>query len=203
MSKEKTILICNQKGGVGKTLVADELAFGFDRDGIPYNLYDLDQQGGSVHKEVRNDNAVVGIVDTPGALQVITMQEGKPVTLSDLMKDADLIIIPTKMTPRDLQPFLTMIDLIKQNKIKAPVFYVFNEWNRYRATAEFEEWFKEAFPISIYYRIPKSEGFTQAALEGKSILEHREYKSSFAAMQIRELVSAVEYLLGLKETEDK
>ena len=194
MSKEKTILICNQKGGVGKTLVADELAFGFDRDGIPYNLYDLDQQGGSVHKEVRTDNAVVGIVDTPGALQP---------DLVDWMKDADLIIIPTKMTPRDLQPFLTMIETLKKNNIKAPVFYVFNEWNRYRATAEFEEWFKEAFPVSIYYRIPKSEGFTQAALEGKSILEHREYKSSFAALQIRELVNAVEYLLGLKETEDR
>ena len=23
------------------------------------------------------------------------------------------------------------------------MFYVFNEWNRYRATAEFEEWFKK------------------------------------------------------------
>lgn len=192
MSKTKTILICNQKGGVGKTLIADELAFAFDRDGIPYSLYDLDQQGGSIHQEVRNDKALVEIVDTPGALQE---------SLVEWMKDADLIIIPTKMTPRDLQPFLTMIDLMENNGITAPVFYVFNEWNRYRATAEFEEWFKETYPVSVYYRIPKSEGFTQAALEGKSILEHREYKNSFPALQIRELVKAVEYILDLKEAE--
>ena len=31
----KTILVCNQKGGVGKSLVADEIAFSFERSGIP------------------------------------------------------------------------------------------------------------------------------------------------------------------------
>ena len=30
MGKNKTILCCNQKGGVGKTLVSDELSFAFD-----------------------------------------------------------------------------------------------------------------------------------------------------------------------------
>ena len=34
----KTVLICNQKGGVGKTLIADELAFALERDQIPYNF---------------------------------------------------------------------------------------------------------------------------------------------------------------------
>ena len=38
----KTVLVCNQKGGVGKTLIADELAFALERDGIPYNFIDLE-----------------------------------------------------------------------------------------------------------------------------------------------------------------
>jgi len=38
----KNILICNQKGGVGKSLIADELAFFFERNKTPYNFYDLD-----------------------------------------------------------------------------------------------------------------------------------------------------------------
>ena len=48
----KTILIANQKGGCGKTLVVDELAFSFDRTDVKYSLYDLDGQGGMlIHKD--------------------------------------------------------------------------------------------------------------------------------------------------------
>ncbi len=46
----KTILVCNQKGGVGKSLVADEIAFSFERSGIPVSFYDLDTQGGTVRE---------------------------------------------------------------------------------------------------------------------------------------------------------
>ena len=38
----KNILVCNQKGGVGKSLIADELAFSFERSGIPVSFFDLD-----------------------------------------------------------------------------------------------------------------------------------------------------------------
>ena len=43
------ILVCNQKGGVGKSLIADELAFSFERSGVPVSFIDLDAQGGTVH----------------------------------------------------------------------------------------------------------------------------------------------------------
>ena len=49
----KTILVCNQKGGVGKSLVADEIAFSFERSGIPVSFYDLDTQGGTLNKTMR------------------------------------------------------------------------------------------------------------------------------------------------------
>ena len=35
----KTVLIANQKGGVGKTLIADELCFSLERDNIPYSFF--------------------------------------------------------------------------------------------------------------------------------------------------------------------
>lgn len=65
----KTILVCNQKGGVGKSLVADEIAFSFERSGIPVSFYDLDAQGGTLHRTQEADGAEVAVVDTPGALQ--------------------------------------------------------------------------------------------------------------------------------------
>lgn len=48
----KNILIINRKGGVGKTLVADELAFALDAKNVPYCFYDLDGQGGTLHEPV-------------------------------------------------------------------------------------------------------------------------------------------------------
>lgn len=55
----KTILVCNQKGGVGKSLVADEIAFSFERSGIPVSFYDLDTQGGTLHETHEADAAQV------------------------------------------------------------------------------------------------------------------------------------------------
>ena len=59
----KTILVCNQKGGVGKSLVADEIAFSFERSGIPVSFYDLDAQGGTLHRTQEADGAQVAVVE--------------------------------------------------------------------------------------------------------------------------------------------
>mgnify|MGYP003370982600 CR=1 FL=1 len=79
----KTILVCNQKGGVGKSLVADEIAFSFERSGIPVSFYDLDAQGGTLHRTQEADGAQVAVVDTPGALQE---------ALSEWLKEADVVV---------------------------------------------------------------------------------------------------------------
>ena len=49
-----TILMLNQKGGVGKTTIADELSFALERRGKTVAFVTTDPQGGSVH-EVCND----------------------------------------------------------------------------------------------------------------------------------------------------
>lgn len=85
----KTILIANQKGGCGKTLVVDELAFSFDRTDVKYSLYDLDGQGGIIHEPKVIDDADYAIVDTPGYISD---------NLGELIQGADLIIIPTRTT---------------------------------------------------------------------------------------------------------
>ena len=113
----KTILICNQKGGVGKTLIADELAFALERDSIPYSFYDLDNQGSAIHKTVNNPEAVVQIVDTPGALQE---------KLLEWVGEADFIIVPTMMSNRDSAPLERMISILEPYKEKKSVLYVLN-----------------------------------------------------------------------------
>lgn len=108
----KTILVCNQKGGVGKSLVADEIAFSFERSGIPVSFYDLDTQGGTLHKTHEEDGAQVAVVDTPAALQ-----EG----LADWLKEADVVVIPTRTTSRDIEPLMRMRKAVFKNGHAAPV----------------------------------------------------------------------------------
>ena len=129
----KTILICNQKGGVGKTLIADELAFSLERDLIPYSFYDLDNQGSAIHKTVNNPDAEVQVVDTPGALQE---------NLLEWINEADFIIVPTMMSNRDTAPLERMINILEPFKDKKPVLYVLNKWNRFNQAG--------AYGISIF-----------------------------------------------------
>lgn len=127
----KTILVCNQKGGVGKSLVADEIAFSFERSGIPVSFYDLDAQGGTLHKTNEADGAQVAVVDTPGALQE---------ALSDWLKEADVVVIPTRTTSRDIEPLMRMRKAVFKHG-RAKIVYVMNGWNRFKASRDFMEWF--------------------------------------------------------------
>ena len=102
----KTILVCNQKGGVGKSLVADEITFSFERSGIPVSFYDLDTQGGTLHKTHEADAAQVAVVDTPGALQE---------ALSDWLKEADVVVIPTRTTSRSIDQLMRMCKAVIKN----------------------------------------------------------------------------------------
>lgn len=157
----KTILVCNQKGGVGKSLCADEIAFSFERSGIPVSFYDLDTQGGTLHKTHEADGAQVAVVDTPGALQ-----EG----LADWLKEADVVVIPTRTTSRDIEPLMRMRKAVFKNG-HAKIVYVMNGWNRFKASRDFMEWFEGLAGDQTVAKLPQSEAFVQAGAAGKSVVE--------------------------------
>ena len=110
----KTVLIMNQKGGVGKTLIADELAFALERDKIPFNFFDMDGQGSPIHQTSKRDDAEVQIIDTAGALHK---------DMGEWIANADFIIIPTMMSSRDLPPLERMIEICNKNKGSKTVLY--------------------------------------------------------------------------------
>lgn len=184
----KSVLVANQKGGVGKTLIADEIAFALDRVNVNYSFYDLDGQGGCIHEQKESESAEFCVVDTPGALQK---------EMLDWMKSADVIIIPTRMTSRDIPPLQTMLELVQNEDVKAKTIVVLNGWNRFSATHDFEEWFKEEYPNLSTVTVPQSEIFTQAGVAGKSVVEFKSH--SMAADQIKLLTGLVKYELGIKQ----
>lgn len=186
----KTILICNQKGGVGKTLIAEELAFMFEADGVKISIYDLDQQGGLIHETKEDPDAAVAIVDTPGALQ------GE---MRKWIEDADLVIIPTLMSNRDAAPLERMIQIVKAaKKDTSKVLFVFNKWNNnFTIAKDFSKWFSIRYPEFQTAVLCESTAFNMASACGESI---QTYNSRCkGAKQMRELYGFVKTNLGIKE----
>lgn len=161
----KTILICNQKGGVGKTLLADELAFAFEREAIPFSFYDLDGQGGTLHPSVKVAGAQVQIIDTPGALQK---------DLTEWIQAADFIVVPTLMSNRDLAPLERMIQILEpysQGPQAKPVLYVLNRVNRFKIAQDFQAWFHKNYPHLKTFSLSEATAFNQASAYGLSLVE--------------------------------
>ncbi len=184
----KKVLICNQKGGVGKSLIADELAFSFERSGIPVAFFDLDVQGGTIHRTDQRQDAEVAVIDTPGALQ---RQMGV------WMAEADVIVIPTRPTSRDIEPLLRMLEIAAKNAPTTPLVVVINAWNRWRASADFRAWFQgqvKAGKMTVL-TLPQSEQFVQASAAGQSVIEYA--KSSKAARAMQEVVNTIRDLIGI------
>ena len=188
----KTILVINQKGGVGKTVLADEITFAFERDNIECNFYDLDGQGSSIHETCDSTSAQVAIVDTPGALQ------------EDMAKwaaEADFIIVPTLMTASEMKPLIRMIEILKPYMDQKPVVFVLNKWTRYNSTRDFIEWFESEYPELKYFIVGDYECFHVAGAEGKSVFDLKYSKATKkATQQIGAIYAAIKYELGIKES---
>ena len=80
----KTIAVVCEKGGTGKSVIANELYESYVRQGVPASLYSLDGQYKDASSSKKVEDAEVAIVDTPGVLTD---------NLSDLVSGADVIVI--------------------------------------------------------------------------------------------------------------
>lgn len=184
----KKVLVCNQKGGVGKSLVSDELAFSFERSSIPLAFLDLDVQGGTIHKTDQNMDAEVAVIDTPGALQP---------ELSAWLADADAIVIPMRTTSRDIPPLWRMRKAIEAAGKEDRVIYVINGWTRFRASSDFLTWFQGAFGDDVRIcTLPQSELFVQAGAAGRSVVGFGRKKTP-AGDAVLELCDVVRAVAGL------
>ena len=182
----KTVLIVNQKGGSGKSTLADLLMWELERDNVPASFYDLDGQGGVIHETYEHPEAQVAIVDTPGALQA---------EMGEWIKEADLIIVPTKCTMLDVKPLQRMIDLLKS--AECPVVYVEMMWNRFTTSKSFDEWLIEATERkSTIFRIPQSEQIAQASAVGMSVIDYA--PRSKIAEVCRGFVEYIKKMIDLK-----
>ena len=188
------IITLNQKGGVGKSMLADEIAFSFERTGTPMAFFDLDSQGGTLHETSPAEvtaGAVVAVVDTPGALQK---------DLDAWLTEADVIVIPTRTSHREIEPLARMIDALDRHPGKKVVF-VLNEFNRFKVSSEFREWLKTIRDEKTILTLKHFEQIDQAGLNNMSVVEYA--PGSKAARDTLAVVNEIRKAAGFPEEETK
>lgn len=183
----KTVLIANSKGGVGKTLIADELCWKLEKDQIKYSFVNLDNQGSAYHETFEDPEAVVKIVDTPGNLT-----EG----LAAWLKEADFIIVPTMMSRQDKEPLERMIRILESLEKKIPVLYVFNRWDRFNFTKDFMNYYHTVYPEIKTAILANTVAFSQAGACGISLEEYQ--PNNIACKHIDHIYSSIKYELNLR-----
>ena len=141
-------------------------------------------QGGTLHATHEAEGAEVAVVDTPGALQE---------ALSDWLKEANVVVIPTRTTSRDIEPLMRMRKAVFKHS-RAKIVYVMNGWNRFKASRDFMEWFEGLAGDQTVVTLPQSEAFVQAGAAGVSVVEFD--RRGKAARATRAMVDTVREAAG-------
>lgn len=186
----KTVLVCSQKGGTGKTLLADEIAFSMERTGNITRFIQLDTQGGSRHEEssLDEDQIVdVQVVDTPGY-----MQSDMPA----FMQAADVIVIPCRASMSDLPPLDRMREMVQTYAPDTPVIIVHNCFDNFRASTQFAEMLQQTkAPNEIIVTLRLAQAFVWAGMVGESVVVSD--PRSKATKNIIEVINVIRAAAGL------
>lgn len=181
----KTIAVVCEKGGTGKSVIASELYESYVRQGLRASLYSLDGQYADAARSKKAEDAEVAVVDTPGVLTD---------NLKDIVSGADVVVVPVRPTPNDIEPFTRTVSIVAKNT-KAPVVIVVNGWNRFRMCASFMEWLGKKPWAKNVVKVPQSEAIVQAQGVRKSVVDVD--RNGAAASAVLAMCRKVSHLAGL------
>ncbi len=142
-------------------MLAHELYLAFARQGHKTSLYSLNGQYVNNPKSRKVEGAEIAVVDTPGTLAD---------NWKDIIEGSDVIVVPTRPTPNDVEPFTRTVHLIRK-VTNAPILVVVNGHNRFRMAASFMAWLGTKDWAQHVCTVPQSEAVVQAEGEDKSVCD--------------------------------
>ncbi|MHA1565405.1 MAG: AAA family ATPase [Alphaproteobacteria bacterium] len=179
------LAVASQKGGSGKTTLAGHIAIAAEQAGEgPVALIDTDPQGSLTDwwnvrlaetpvfvqtsvptlpedlEQLREMGTNLVVIDTPPAITT---------TIADVIKVADLIVVPTRPSPHDLRSVGATVELV-ENVGKPLVFVVNGAHPRARITSEAVIALSQhgtLAPTIIHQRT----NFAASMIDGRTVLE--------------------------------
>ena len=163
------IIIYNRKGGVGKSMIATQLALYFDTTIIELDPYGMlsDTLGDDIVYKVALDENVPNIKEGDVIFDFGGFDD---LRLDEVSKNADLIIIPFNPTINSLGTTLKSYQRVKEQNI--PVLFVVNAVLNDKDVDESINFIKENTKDEIdYFVIPHTRALQTVENEGVSIIE--------------------------------
>lgn len=181
----RTIVVASQKGGVGKTTIAGHIGVMAEQTGEgPVALIDTDPQGSlaawwnereaeeplfaqvelaklSEHlKALQKAGIKLAIIDTPPAVTDMIRQ---------VLKSADLVLIPTRPSPHDLRAVGSTVDLV-ESEGKKMIFVINGAAPRAKIAGEAAIALSQhgtVAPVTLYQRTD----FASSMIDGRTVQE--------------------------------
>lgn len=199
----QVVALSSQKGGSGKTTLTGHLAVQAALTGNgPVAVIDTDPQGSAAGwgRAREADEPVVFTAAShqlPAAIQRLNQDGYKLVfidtppavteAISDVVQQADLVLIPTRPSPHDLRAVGATVDIVEAHE-KQMVFIVNSATRGARITAEAAVALSQhgtVAPITVHHRVD----FAASMIDGRTVME-----AAGAARSAKEIKGLWEYV---------
>lgn len=178
LRKNRTILLMNNKGGVGKTTNAFYLAKQYQRNGRSVTCIDFDQQGQLATLLPEITRSDVDAEDIPEIASDYVIIDTSPQFSHDhveLMDVSDMIIVPFTLESLEINQTLKLIRTIKKtgnaHKCNIVVFHGGTNTILYKNLMPVVENLASELGVDILATIRKSQSVPQGIMEGKTVFE--------------------------------